>query len=426
MFLRHFDELTVAVFAFVYFISLMSSQGKVRCRKNILIWLIIMLAFGAASSLYNHVPVNIWTEQMLLTSKAFLFLFLIYAMSPNERDLIRTGRFFLFLAVVILLLGFVDAATYPRLRHILHYSTAMARQGPLHPVQSIFGHPGVFGWFMAYISCFLIAHLLIYRKKGPFLFLSIIFLVGVVISMKRKSLVALSVAVLSALMFGKTKKREKLFVISSVLGFGFLFVVFFWNRLMFLVHDTLTHYITFEAIHGVDYYGPRITFYLTGFDIAKKFFPFGAGFGRFGSWLSRVHYSPLYYQYGFNEHMGLSPQDPRFLNDNFWPMILGETGVWGCLALIVVFILCLIRLIKIARSETLPNYSIVFALGSFMVLVEALLESMATPIFINSPQSFFVLGAVGISLSLQRVNRRKSNKREYRGEPSRFVTSPPS
>ena len=74
--------------------------------------------------------------------------------------------------------------------------------------------------------------------------------------------------------------------------------------------------------------------------IAKKEFPFGTGFGTFGSRMSQYYYSPVYYWYNMMYTPGLDPAWPSYACDAFWPMIIGETGAAGllCYLLILLFL----------------------------------------------------------------------------------------
>ena len=74
---------------------------------------------------------------------------------------------------------------------------------------------------------------------------------------------------------------------------------------------------------------PRLLFLQGGIQLFQEYFPFGTGFGTFGSSSAASHYSSLYYMLGFNSVAGMTPNNPKYLNDTFWPMILGQLGLVG-------------------------------------------------------------------------------------------------
>lgn len=62
--------------------------------------------------------------------------------------------------------------------------------------------------------------------------------------------------------------------------------------------------------------------------ILWDYFPFGSGMGSFGCAAAADFYSPLYYKYKMNDIWGLTPEEPMFLADAFYP-VLAQIGVVG-------------------------------------------------------------------------------------------------
>lgn len=72
---------------------------------------------------------------------------------------------------------------------------------------------------------------------------------------------------------------------------------------------------------------------------ANKYFPLGTGFSTYGSEMAWRDYSVLYILYGFNNLYGMSENNGAFLNDNYWPMLLGQTGYFGAIIMLFVYII---------------------------------------------------------------------------------------
>lgn len=68
--------------------------------------------------------------------------------------------------------------------------------------------------------------------------------------------------------------------------------------------------------------------------VFKRFFPFGSGFATYGSDQAYKHYSSLYYEFGYHNIYMLSPEHGYVANDNFWPMIIAQFGIIGCICYI--------------------------------------------------------------------------------------------
>lgn len=62
--------------------------------------------------------------------------------------------------------------------------------------------------------------------------------------------------------------------------------------------------------------------------ILWDYFPFGSGMGSFGCAAAADFYSPLYYKYKMYDIWGLTPENPMFLADAFYP-VLAQIGVVG-------------------------------------------------------------------------------------------------
>lgn len=122
---------------------------------------------------------------------------------------------------------------------------------------------------------------------------------------------------------------------------------------------------------------PRYILYKYGLITCKKFFPFGSGFGTYGSAVAASSYSPLYVTYGFTSLNGMNPKDYQFLNDNYYPMILGQFGLFGTIFMggILIFFYkkcfkCKDKSCKII-AITIFTYFIIHSVGSAILTSSA-------------------------------------------------------
>ncbi len=79
---------------------------------------------------------------------------------------------------------------------------------------------------------------------------------------------------------------------------------------------------------------PRTLLLKYGIETANRYFPLGAGFATYGSDMAKVYYSKLYYEYGFSNIRGMGKTNGMYLNDNYWPMAMGQFGYFGGLLLL--------------------------------------------------------------------------------------------
>lgn len=112
-------------------------------------------------------------------------------------------------------------------------------------------------------------------------------------------------------------------------------------------------------------------------EIARDHFPTGSGFGTFASFFSAVEYSPLYYMYHLTNVNGLIKGAADFVSDSFWPMILGQTGWIGCLAMVGA-LLCMFDRIQKLRNIQTSHYVAGLCVFSYLMIA-----SMAESAFVH-------------------------------------------
>lgn len=142
----------------------------------------------------------------------------------------------------------------------------------------------------------------------------------------------------------------------------------------------------------------RVALASVGIIIANNYFPFGTGFGSYGSYMSKVYYSDVYYQYGLNNVYGLSnsPGSESFISDTFWPMILGQTGYLG----IIAYIIILLVLFSSINKKWKINKD--YYMSSMVLLCALIIDSTSSSAFVGS---YAVLYAIwlGVMMNIKLV-----------------------
>lgn len=124
-------------------------------------------------------------------------------------------------------------------------------------------------------------------------------------------------------------------------------------------------------------FSPRSIMLKDGLSLLIKHFPFGTGFGTYGSAMAAQYYSPLYLSLGYENYRGMNPEDTMFLMDSFWPIIFGQFGIIGTLlfiAIIVIFVKTCIKKIKADRKA---------GMAMLMIIVYMLVASIAEAAFFS-------------------------------------------
>lgn len=121
---------------------------------------------------------------------------------------------------------------------------------------------------------------------------------------------------------------------------------------------------------------PRVMLLIYGFKTMCKYMPIGAGFATFGSDMANKYYSDLYYNYAFHENWG-TRVGSQYLNDSWWPMVMGQFGIVGLIITIFVFYKIFVYL----QKNKIKYYSKAMVLTGMIYLLVA---SLGTSIFTTS------------------------------------------
>lgn len=207
------------------------------------------------------------------------------------------------------------------------------------------------------IISLVIFHIVSYYKRKPLRILKGLTIILIIFTFRGKALGFMATYLMAVFLIDHfQKKKKKALIIIAILG---ICGGYFQIRYYFL--DNVT---------------PRALFLANGIETANQYFPTGAGFSTYGSNMAKVHYSPLYRQYGFSKIWGMNEDEQQFLNDNFWPMIMGQYGWIGMLLYIAILVL----MFKIVNKQL---YNKQLKIAGFSIFFLLLYSSVGGPIFVH-------------------------------------------
>jgi len=145
----------------------------------------------------------------------------------------------------------------------------------------------------------------------------------------------------------------------------------------------------------------RGQFAVNSLDIAARNFPFGSGFGTFGSRMAQLNYSPLYYTYKMMITIGLTPEHPAYACDTFFPCILAESGWLGFIAYLGMLFILIFSVLKKQKA--------VFAIpegryACFTAVIIIAFELLETTGSLALSETYSVLAALALGLSIAIMN----------------------
>ena len=180
----------------------------------------------------------------------------------------------------------------------------------------------------------------------------------------------------------KTKIRAK-YIVPAIVVVGVIIYFVFRNRFATYLSWGMT--------------SARLAMIVVCIRIAKDFFPFGAGFGTFASYLSGRFYSRIYTMYGLSNVYGLRAEQFNFISDTYWPWVIGQFGFWGTIAYVKLFYMLIKSQLSEIRSQS--------KLMAFIILwFYALLASTMEAFFTNATgvaMALILMIYIGTDPSLQ-------------------------
>lgn len=140
--------------------------------------------------------------------------------------------------------------------------------------------------------------------------------------------------------------------------------------------------------------------YETGMKIMfMDYIPFGSGLGSFGTAAAAKEYSPLYYEYQLDEIWGLTPENPMFLADAFYPT-LAEFGIVG------LFFFLWFWKRRLWECNKIPN--IVYYRMALMAILALALESTADSSYLSGKgMGYFMVLALCLNSGREHRNMKK-------------------
>ena len=349
-FFSYLDELPA--FLAIVFYMLSNRCFKINKKSiNMVIALGIFVFSGLLGNiLYRYQPIKYVIIDLLTNLKFILAVYFSMKFFPNGVKSYKKLPCFLSIISILLFILFLADRLFGiyggEIRHGIHAS------------QLFFGHPN----YLAGFCGFLIACLSIFGVKRH-RFPIILDLIMLVFTLRAKALA--NAAVYLCLFYFIYVRYSKVKFYHYVL-MGCLSVFFAWSQIAFY---HITHLEN----------SARSVMLMTSFIILYDYFPIGTGFGTYASHSAAANYSPVYYKYGFSDYYELrnSPVG-TFFDDQFWPIILGQTGFIGFIAYASYLLILMGKINKLASINREAYFS------SLFVFLYLMISTMADPGFNNT------------------------------------------
>ena len=366
-----YSVLTYLDEAFILILFIYNIKEIVIKHRVILLLTILYILVGFIGGLIQGAPLNILAFGSFISTKSFILYMAISVIPFKSKDIDRVFKVLDWMFPFIYISLILDLVIGPSFRETLNLGAGDIRMG-IRAIGGLFSHLSVMAF--AGMLYYLIYSFIRVNKMKKILSLAMIFL-----PIKIKEIFAF---ILTYFM-SKFKKISVKVIVSSLVVFMGVFTAY-----QYYLPD---HYNTYFNTDNTDNVA-RLAMIATSIEIAKDRFPLGEGCGRFGGTISSQYYSPVYHKYGIDNIWGLQEDSEfNFIQDTFWPMILGESGILGLMVYIGILIAIFKNVITdYFEKKTMYNQFVVYMLTFFLI------ASAANPVFVNSPHNLVLFGIFGM------------------------------
>lgn len=318
-FFKYFDEIVVLWFFIGCLLKRNIVQKTNPLQSSILKLLSLFIVVGCCGNLVSsaHQPISAIIQDVLSNCKLFLFVVSIQNLniSSYRKKKIKNSiaRLIHFLFVIMFFCSIISLFVNIGMTD---YSEE-ARYG-LHAFKFIYPYASGLN---TYYYLFMIMHSITILEEGTIQkhahIYTIIGIIPWVLTLRSRAIVFsfIYIVIYLYLIFIKKDNKPYKFKWSHMIMAAICAVFISWDAID-------RYFISNEK-------SSRMHLMRQSFNIAKNYFPIGSGFGTFGTEASRKYYSFIYYEYNMWNIWGLSPEEPRFIVDQFWFGIIGQFGVIG-------------------------------------------------------------------------------------------------
>jgi hypothetical protein len=381
------DEIALAVFLLCTAAVVWTQGLRFRVRPWVGWYLVYVLATIASTK--GFVSSHSALLGLFLVSKGFVFAFVCEQVGWTGNDSRQLVRLVLGVIAVVIVFAIPDLLAPAAFRSLLGFDPTVETRGSVPSVVSLLGHPGGYGWLTGIGALIALANLLAGGSRRWAIVL-VICLVASSLSFRRKPFLAVLAAMVlvATTLPTPTRNRRILLGLASVGLIAIPIVSAMWP----IVVEGARAYVTLDAVTSQ----ARTVLYAGALLLAQMHFPLGAGIGSYGSYGSVTNYSPLYYEFGMNSVFGMSPDYPNFIQDAFWPQIIGETGLLGVIGYAGALLALLIPAWKaLRRAQAIIPQSV--AIVAVLVGLETIFESFAAPTFSVASHACLSMGLLGVA-----------------------------
>lgn len=350
---KYFDEFLAVITIPIVLLSVLKKK-TLKIKKYDFFIIILLLFIGLiglySSFKYKYQPIYISLLDMILIYKFFLVYYLGNILNNEDKLYIYNKRITKHLKVITIIFLIFTVINY------------MFKVFPSSYRYGIMANTIFYGQPTSLVSSciFLISTMIFFEKKIDYKYICILLFI-IATTLRMKAFLFIIVFLIITLYVNKTNKKITFSKIGVIMCVCF-FIAYDQIEYYFFTSDDIARGVLLE----------------TSIKIANDHFPVGAGFGTFASYFSATNYSPIYAKYNIKDVHGLTKENPSFISDSFWPMLIGQFGYIGAILYLICIVLILVKIQKNFSIENKYKY-----IAKISILAYLMISSTSESAFVN-------------------------------------------
>lgn len=335
-FLRYADE-CIALFCLIGLLIALATRKRFNIEAVVICsCVLILMIFGLLGTLIANIGQRLFAiavDAFSLLKMPISYIYFKYIFSSYQKRKFVDLMFPFASAIVVIafLCGIINLFFDIGMDYDIRFG--------IKSFQFVYNNPGALGALM--FACYAI---FVMKSDNRYVLLKVLAGLVILLTFRSGCIGALGVLVVfNVFIKSKVKMRHIIFaiIIAFLLGYSQLINYFFSGGTL------------------------RSTLVAGGIEVFKLYFPFGAGFASYGSDMAYRYYSPVYYEIGFDKIWGLNLINGSVINDNFWPMLLGQFGFVGVTCYLIILLVQFSYMLKAnvtksQKSIALSLYALLF------------------------------------------------------------------
>ncbi len=385
---NYLDELICLLLMLICVVSVLKN-GKIKASKQNVgssVCILVVFVIGVISNvLYGYMTdISVIARDVILTFK-FFFVYLCGLHLMKSKYVLGLERIIVLISKILIIIIFVFGVV----SLFIDVGMGSEMRYGIRSYHFIYSHYT----YLVYNEMILMSMLLFEQKNNLFYYVMSIITLMLTLRTKAFMAVAFFLFIIGVIWLKKSKD------LSLKKIFKFRIIAPSMVVLYFVSRTKISEYLAWGKTSSI-----RVGMHIEGLNLANTHFPFGTGFGSYGTNISYEHSSGLYAKLSDLNYENLLTYGYATISDVYWPSIYAQFGYIGFLLFLFALIMLVSDMFNNHLKDNRTKQAAICMLGYLII------ASIAEAIFSNATGAFSALFLLLIILVSNEKNFYSKNK----------------